>query len=196
MKILIAVDDRDLLTCCKEYFESAGHDVTAVFDGASAVDQASSAEFDIAIIDSGLKITGSSKVVRILISSDIPVILLSDKPDSVESLSDDPLPCSYLQYPFTLRELSGRIYAVLDKAGRETVPKGDCDAVRIRGFTIDNAVRITNEEIEFLISDDSKNMNDSYIYAESLNAKLAASGKRARIIYKLNEGYRLVAYDE
>lgn len=196
MKLLFTAFDRDLLTGCAACLRARGYEVTEAFDCPSAVELASSERFDAAIVDISRRDRDVSGLQRLLLDSDVPVIALTEKEDSVKRLTSAPVACSYLCHPFTPDELALRLEATLDKAGRETKIGEENSGILIRGFTINNKVRVTGEEIELLTGKADNNGRDPYVYVLSLEHKLRSIGSSLRITYEKNEGYRLVDDNE
>lgn len=196
MKLLFTAFDRDLLTGCAACLRARGYEVTEAFDYPSAVELASSERFDAAIVDISRRDRDVSGLQRLLLDSDVPVIALTEKEDSVKRLTSAPVACSYLCHPFTPDELALRLEATLDKAGRETKIGEEDSGILIRGFTINNKVRVTGEEIDLLTGKADNNGRDPYVYVLSLERKLRSIGSSLRITYEKNEGYRLVDDNE
>src|SRR5690349_19275737 len=121
LSILVVDDESDLREMLTRSFSREGHRVTAVADGRSAIDQASTRAFDIVLLDVAL---GSGpdgyEVCRTLRErrNVVPVIMLTaldSEADAVlglEAGADD-----YVTKPFGLAELRSRIRAVLRRAG-------------------------------------------------------------------------------
>ena len=196
MKLLFTAFDRDLLTGCAACLRVRGYEVTEAFDCPSAVELASSERFDAAIVDISWRDRDISGLQRLLLDSDVPVIALTEKEDSVKRLTSAPVACSYLCHPFTPDELALRLEATLDKAGRETKIGEEDSGILIRGFTINNKVRVTGEEIDLLTGKADNNGRNPYVYVLSLERKLRSIGSSLRITYEKNEGYRLVDDNE
>lgn len=196
MTILLAACDRDLLSCCAAALERAGYEVTSAFDGASASDHISTGGYDAAIIDDGINAPGITTLVGRLLDADFPVVVLSKSDDSVRTLTSKTLACSHLPYPFGPGELTEKLASVLDKAGRETVIKADGGVITVRGFTLENKVRVTNEEIDFLNGNAIRESGLAYVYAASLNEKFGGAGIPFRMVYRMNEGFGLVNANE
>ena len=196
MKLLFTAFDRDLLTGCAACLRARGYEVAEAFDCPSAVELASSERFDAALVDISRRDRDVSGLQRLLLDSDVPVIALTEKEDSVKRLTSAPVACSYLCHPFTPDELALRLEATLDKAGRETKIGEEDSGILIRGFTINNKVRVTGEEIDLLTGKADNNGRDPYVYVLSLERKLRSIGSSLRITYEKNEGYRLVDDNE
>jgi DNA-binding response OmpR family regulator len=121
LDILVVDDDSELREQIKRLFERDGHRVMALADGRSAVDRASTGNFDIVLLDIGLGAGPDGyDVCRTLRErrNVVPIIMLTaldSEADAVlglEAGADD-----YVTKPFGPTELRSRIRAVLRRAG-------------------------------------------------------------------------------
>src|SRR3954465_3226858 len=121
LDILVVDDESELRRQITRLFERDGHRVTAVADGRSAVDRASTGRFDVVLLDWALGPgAGGYEVFRPLRErrSVVPIIMLTaldSEADAVlglEAGADD-----YVTKPFGPAELRSRIRAVLRRAG-------------------------------------------------------------------------------
>src|SRR4051794_27103131 len=160
LDILVVDDDSVLREEIKRLFAREGHHVTAVADGRSAIDRASTSRFDIVLLDvalgpgpNGFDVCRALRERRNV----VPIIMLTaldSEADAVlglEAGADD-----YVTKPFGPAELRSRIRAVLRRAGpralgdellqtgadqaRSQPPRGDRrwppgppDVLRVRG---------------------------------------------------------------
>jgi DNA-binding response OmpR family regulator len=161
LAILVVDDESELREQIRRLFERDGHRVTAVADGRSAIDRASTSRFDIVLLDVALGAGPDGyDVCRTLRERHniVPIIMLTaldSEADAVlglEAGADD-----YVTKPFGPTELRSRIRAVLRRAG----PHGFGDAVisvgpvvldrSSRAVTVDGrAVDLTFSEFEVL----------------------------------------------
>ncbi|MBR5336407.1 MAG: response regulator transcription factor [Lachnospiraceae bacterium] len=115
MKILFAEDEADLQDVVKTYLEYQGHHVTAVDNGAEAVDMTKTDAYDAIVMDIMMPVMdGISAMKKIRESGNtIPAIFLTAKSqveDRIEGLdagADD-----YLTKPFSMEELNARLRAL------------------------------------------------------------------------------------
>jgi DNA-binding response OmpR family regulator len=121
LNILVVDDESDLREMLTRSFSREGHRVTAVADGRSAIDRATTDPFDIVLLDVALGPGPDGyEVCRTLRSrrNVVPIIMLTaldSEADAVlglEAGADD-----YVTKPFGLAELRSRIRAVLRRAG-------------------------------------------------------------------------------
>ena len=123
--VLVAEDDRDIRELVRLKLEQQGHTVTAVADGASAVDAARLRRPDIAVLDVLMPLMTGLEVRRALRASPdtatVPVILMtarareSDVAAELAATGTTPLDQTYLYVtkPFSPGELAGRVTAAL-----------------------------------------------------------------------------------
>jgi DNA-binding response OmpR family regulator len=161
LSILVVDDEADLREMLTRSFSREGHRVTAVADGRSAIDRASTDHFDIILLDIALGAGPDGyEVCRALRSrrNVVPIIMLTaldSEADAVlglEAGGDD-----YVTKPFGLAELRSRIRAVLRRAGTRSMGAEVLSVGPImldrpqREVTVDGrAVRLTFSEFELL----------------------------------------------
>jgi DNA-binding response OmpR family regulator len=163
-RVLIVEDEQDIAGLIKHTLErSAGAEAEIVGSGDAALKAVSARPPDLIILDLNLPVLGGLEVCRLLRSrSDarhLPIIMLtaksseSDRVTGLELGADD-----YVTKPFSLRELSARVRAVLRRTTRieeRTAPGyqgdrlvADFDAVSV---VVDgDSVRLTRREFELL----------------------------------------------
>jgi DNA-binding response OmpR family regulator len=163
-RVLIVEDEQDIAGLIKHTLERSGDAQAEIAGSGDVALKAVAAEApDLIILDLNLPVVGGVEVCRILRSRadsrHIPIIMLTartgenDRVNGFESGADD-----YVTKPFSLRELSARVKAVLRrsaKAEERTVPgyegqhlTADFEAVSV---SVDGkAVRLTRREFELL----------------------------------------------
>ena len=115
MKILRAEDERDLREVVVAYLEYQGYHVTAVENGARAVESAAADAYDAIVMDIMMPVMdGIAAMKRIRASGNtVPAIFLtakaevSDRIEGLDAGADD-----YLTKPFAMEELSARLRAL------------------------------------------------------------------------------------
>jgi len=126
-RVLLVEDERTIRDAVTAYLEREGYWVTAVGDGAEALEQASRKAFDLVVLDLNLpKVPGEEVCRRIRDVSDVPIIMLTAKGAEEERIrgfeigADD-----YLVKPFSPRELTARVRALIRRAHAESDPQRD-----------------------------------------------------------------------
>lgn len=118
--VLVADDDPDILDLVRYRLERSGYTVATAGDGAEAVRLAGELSPALAVLDVMMPSLNGFEVTRRLrndpATARIPVILLTakaqdaDVQDGFEAGADD-----YIRKPFSPRELSARVQAVLGR---------------------------------------------------------------------------------
>ncbi len=125
-KILVVDDDSGLREMLRAYLKAEGFVVIESGDGPDAILTARREDPDLIVLDVGLPILDGFEVLqKVRSGSDVPVIMLtarSEETDRIVGLTagaDD-----YVTKPFSPRELSARIKAVL-RRGRRDDPRDE-----------------------------------------------------------------------
>ncbi len=161
LEILVVDDESELRQALTRMFERQGHNVLAVADGRAAIDRASTARFDVLLLDVALGPGPDGyEVCRTLRErrNVVPIIMLTaldSEADAVlglEAGADD-----YITKPFGPAELRSRIRAVLRRAGPRALGE---DVLQVGDVTLDRgrrevsvegrAVSLTFSEFELL----------------------------------------------
>ncbi len=112
MHILVVEDDREVGHQISNAFQDAGHEVTLVTDGQSALDSATSSSFDVMVLDRMLPAMDGLDMLRALREQGIaiPTLILSalgqvdDRVTGLKAGGDD-----YLTKPYAASELLARV---------------------------------------------------------------------------------------
>ena len=161
-RILVVEDERDIALLVKHTLERAGvARVDLVASGDVAIRVATEQPPDLVILDLNLPILGGDEVCRILRrrpeTMGVAIIMLTARTSENERVAGlDMGADDYVTKPFSLRELSARVRAVLRRKPAATGPavyhgrhlRADFDAVAIA--VDDVAVRLTRREFELL----------------------------------------------
>jgi DNA-binding response OmpR family regulator len=123
-KILIAEDEHDIRELITFTLKFAGYDVVAVPNGQEAVEAAAREIPDLILMDVRMPImTGYEACQKIKENpevKDIPVVFLSAKGQEAEIQTGlDVGATEYLLKPFAPNELTDRVQALLEKAGKK-----------------------------------------------------------------------------
>jgi DNA-binding response OmpR family regulator len=134
-RILIADDEPDLRQMLTAYLQAEGFETSAAADGNQALERARADHPDLIVLDVGMPgIDGFEVLRKVRADSDVPVIMLTARSEEVDRIvgltvgADD-----YVTKPFSPRELSARIKAVLRRGRRP----GDEEMLRFAGLSID-----------------------------------------------------------
>jgi len=142
-RILLVEDEARIAEVVRQYLERDGHMVVWAATGGAALDDAARRRPDLVILDLGLPDIGGEDVCRRLRqTSDVPIIMLTAR-DAEEDLlrglelgADD-----YITKPFSPRELTARVRALLRRAQAESEPQADVLERAGGRLVIDNARR-------------------------------------------------------
>ncbi|MPZ26925.1 MAG: response regulator [Micromonosporaceae bacterium] len=118
-RILVAEDDPKQANLVRIYLEREGHHVLVVGDGQSALAQCRARRPDLVVLDIMMPKVDGLDVCRVLrAESDLPVLLLTARTTEEDVLlgleigADD-----YLTKPYSPRELTARVRALLRRSG-------------------------------------------------------------------------------
>ena len=125
--ILVADDDDLLGELVRFKLEGAGHRVTIIEDGQSALDAAQSGEYDLMVLDTMMPVLSGPEVLRALIQqgSKLPVVMLTarkSQDDVLDALSSGAR--DYLTKPFIPDELVARINSILKSESARAATDG------------------------------------------------------------------------
>lgn len=134
--ILIADDDKNICELLRLYLEKEGYKVSAVYDGASAVENATHIEYSAIILDIMMPIKdGIEALKEIRQKSNVPIIMLTARGETIDRVlglefgADD-----YIVKPFEPKELVARLKAVLRRVEYDSEP---IQSVNYDGLSID-----------------------------------------------------------
>lgn len=118
--ILIADDEKEILSLLRLYLENAGYRVSEALDGEAAYSLIQNEEFDLAILDIMMpKLNGYALIRRIREHNNLPIIILSAKNETTDKImglglgADD-----YIAKPFEGLEVIARVEACLRRFSR------------------------------------------------------------------------------
>ena len=139
-RLLVAEDDRAVRDSLSRALELEGYVVTAVGNGAEAIDAVTAARPDVVVLDVSMPIVDGLTVCKVLRADGnrLPILMLTartetrDRVAGLDAGADD-----YLPKPFELDELLARLRALL----RRTQVDGDDDAVQLADLRLDPAAR-------------------------------------------------------
>jgi DNA-binding response OmpR family regulator len=139
--ILVVDDDKELRHLVKSYLVQEGFQVATAADGRDALFVARQEKPSLIILDLMMPEMGGYEFMRVYArEGDAPIILLTakieenDKVVGLELGADD-----YVTKPFSLRELTARVRAVLRRAGKAAAQE---QILRAADITLDVAGRV------------------------------------------------------
>ncbi len=188
-KILVVDDNPDIRTMLKTYLASEGFQVLTAENGQKALFVAREENPDCIVLDMMMPEMGGSDFIRIFTAeSDIPILVLTAKVEETDKVlglelgADD-----YMTKPFSLRELTARINALLRRANKGQ-PKADI--LRVADITLDingHMVEIQDQPVELTPSE-----------FELLATLMTAPGRsfsRSELLESLGESTYLEGYE-
>ena len=124
-RILLVEDEAQTRSVVEAYLERDGYWVTAVGDGARALEAFGVHRYDAIVLDLNLpEVPGEEVCKRIRDVSDVPIIMLTAKGAEEERIAGLDLGADdYLVKPFSPRELVARVRALLRRSRPETEPQ-------------------------------------------------------------------------
>jgi two-component system alkaline phosphatase synthesis response regulator PhoP len=138
MKVLLVDDEARIAQGLRRYFESAGFEFVAAYDGQSGLAMARRERPDLIVLDLMLPGVNGLDVCRILRSeTNVPIIMLTARVDESDKLvglelgADD-----YVTKPFSPRELVARARAVLRRT-QGVVAEQRSEVYRFGAITLD-----------------------------------------------------------
>lgn len=131
--MLIADDNRSIVSILQEYALKEGYRVSTAFDGYDALAQARDHSFDIILLDVMMPGLDGFEVCRaIRRDSNVPIIMVTARGDDYDRIMGlDTGADDYIVKPFSPAEVMARVRAVLRRIQRDETDYGDL-------FTYDN----------------------------------------------------------
>ncbi|WP_455257040.1 response regulator [Peptoniphilus asaccharolyticus] len=136
-KILIVDDERSIADIIEYNLKKDGYETQTAYDGKQCLDRVSEEHFDLIILDIMMPIMdGFSVLTELRKTSNIPVIILTAKEEEVDKIlglelgADD-----YVVKPFSMRELTARVKAILRRRNIEV--KNESEHINSEGLEID-----------------------------------------------------------
>jgi DNA-binding response OmpR family regulator len=140
-KILVVDDKKELRTLLKQYLAQEGFDVIQADDGQKALFVARQEKPDLILLDLMMPEMSGYEFMRAYSrEADTPTIILTAKLDENDKVlglelgADD-----YITKPFSMRELTARVRAVLRRAGKHAPEQ---DILREADITLDQGGRV------------------------------------------------------
>ena len=140
-KILVIDDKKELRALLEQYLSQEGFDVVTAADGQQGLFTARAEKPDLILLDLMMPEMGGYEFMRVYShEAETPIIILTakmeenDKVLGLELGADD-----YVSKPFSMRELTARIRAVLRRADKQKV---DRDILRTADIMLDRVGRV------------------------------------------------------
>ena len=157
--ILIAEDDAQIRDVLRIALTKAGFEVSQAADGLAAIAACNRAMPDLVVLDIGMPEMDGLEVCRTLRrTSQVPILFLTAQADEIDRVvglelgADD-----YVPKPFSPREVTARIRAILKRAGHEDAPDStlkrgnlSLDPERHLCHVNGDAVTLTAREMELI----------------------------------------------
>lgn len=145
MRLLLAEDDKNLVSVLKKDLEKAGYAVDVTHDGSEAEYLGNEGIYNVVILDLGLPVRNGLDVLRNWRAegNKIPVLILTardawyEKVDGFKAGADD-----YLSKPFHTEELLARLNALIHRVNQQ--PGGGL--LKVGGLTLDEDRRQVTDE--------------------------------------------------
>ena len=159
-KVLIADDNKQIVSILSEYCKKNNFTVSAVFDGETALKEIEKNKFDIVLLDVMMPKKDGFDVCRETRKfSNVPIIMITARGEDYEKImgleigADD-----YIVKPFSPGEIIARINAILRRImpkndGSEKIFTFDNLEIDLNNFTVkvnDEIISLTKKEIEIL----------------------------------------------
>jgi two-component system, OmpR family, response regulator len=149
-RILIVDDEQSVQTLLAYPLEKEGFEVVSARDGMEALDRASEQSFDLIVLDLMLpKVDGFEVCRQLRAHSSVPIIMLTAKAEEIDTVlglelgADD-----YITKPFSVREFTSRVKAVLRRVDRGPGSADDEQPIEQHGLMIDLAKRSVERDGE------------------------------------------------
>lgn len=115
IQVLLIDDDRELTALLSEFLEEDGFHAVSVFTGREGIAAALSGKYDIVVLDIMMpQVNGIEVLRRIRAQSDVPVLMLTARGDSVDRIAGLDLGADdYLTKPCAPGELVARLRAIM-----------------------------------------------------------------------------------
>ncbi len=150
MKTVLVVDDKkNIRTMVQSYLMQEGFRVVTAEDGQMALYVARQEKPDLVLLDIMMPEMGGYEFMRIYSQErDVPIILLTAKVEEADKVlglelgADD-----YVPKPFSMRELTARVRAVLRRAEKQSAAS---DIIRAADIVLDRSRRLVQVSDQFV----------------------------------------------
>jgi DNA-binding response OmpR family regulator len=141
-RVLIIEDDATVAEVVARYLEREGYDVETSADGAAGLERALADPPDLVVLDLMLPSLGGLEVCRRLREvAPVPVIMLTARGEEADRIAGLELGADdYVAKPFSPRELTARVKAVLRRASGPLAAQEEPTVLRAGAFELDIVV--------------------------------------------------------
>jgi DNA-binding response OmpR family regulator len=141
--VLVVDDEESIAEAVRARLESEGYRVLVATDGPQAIEHANRERPDLVVLDLMLPgMDGLEVCKEIQRDRWVPVLMLTARTDEADKVAGFAVGADdYLTKPFSLRELTVRVRAILRRVDRAAVSSGSDRPVELRGLAIDGARR-------------------------------------------------------
>lgn len=159
-KILIVDDEANMRRGLRDNLEFDGYEVTEAEDGLVALEKIEQDDYSLVVLDVMMPRLDGFEVCKTLRKNgnDVPIILLTAKGEEIDKVlgleigADD-----YMQKPFSIRELTARIKAILRRTSTEKASEGEVTIGMLRlnfkeytAFNGDKEEKLSHKEFEII----------------------------------------------
>ncbi len=171
-RILLVDDEQAIQTMLSYPLQKDGYDVVLASDGEEALERFGEQQFDLVVLDVMMpKLDGLEVCKRLRATSSVPIIMLTARAEEIDKVlglelgADD-----YITKPFSLREFSSRVRALLRRASMSSDNPGEADEVLdIHGLRIDPSKR--------QVSVNDEQVPTTFVEFEILHALASSPGR-------------------
>jgi DNA-binding response OmpR family regulator len=127
--ILIVEDDSDIAQLIEHYLRKAGHEVERLSSGSAVMPRLQRRQADLVVLDLMLPGLDGLHVCQAMrsdpVTAGIPIIMLTARADEADRVAGLELGADdYVTKPFSPKELTARVAALLRRASRPAAPTG------------------------------------------------------------------------
>ncbi|MCI5058515.1 MAG: response regulator, partial [Flavobacteriales bacterium] len=144
-KILLVEDDIDISNLIEIHLKDLGFDLDKAYDGQDGLLKATNSKYNLIILDlmlpkkDGLEVCRELRLQR----NNTPIMMLTSKSEEIDKVvglelgADD-----YMTKPFSVRELTARVKAILRRVQISNQETGDQRIIQKDGFMINKDKRL------------------------------------------------------
>ena len=163
VRVLVVEDDPNVSEVVARYLLREGYQVETASDGAVGLERALADPPDLVVLDLMLPSLGGLELCRRLRSvAPVPVIMLTARGEEADRIAGLELGADdYVAKPFSPRELTARVKAVLRRANSPLVPEPEAAVLRAQDLEVDvvahearlrgEIVALTAKEFDLLV---------------------------------------------